>query len=402
MTTILHPDLILAPRIARDGAAFDAIENGELVIDNGRIARLSSTRTVADGEAVAVAFPGLVDAHVHMCLSGGADPVGELKGSHDAVIAARAVKNLRRTLKAGVTTVRDMGGPRGIDIALAKAIDAGEVIGPHVVASGWALSITGGHGCGWIAFECDGADAFTKAARANLKAGAGHVKVIATGGILSEGVEPGAQQMTGAELEAAVAEARKFGVKCGAHAQGTAGINAALTAGVDTIEHGFYIDALGLELFRRNGAYLVPTFAAAVRMRERIGNGLPAFVGPKITKVQVAHDASFAAAHKAGVKLCCGTDAGTPFNRHGDVMTEVDAFIERGVSVEDAVRAATCWAAEAIGAPPTSGAGLIAEGGIADLVIVAHDPRTNPQTLRAPQRVFKAGADYTWLLSERD
>ncbi len=348
-----------------------------LVVENGRIVAVGPAADVAPRaggarvvDLVGTLLPGLIDCHTHVSLSGGLNPVADLKTEGRTRRTVRALHALTAQRRAGVTTIRDMGGPEGLDLELARGLREGWIEGPRMLAAGEVVCITGGHAC-FLGIEADGPDAVRAAVRKQLKAGCDLVKVIATGGVITAGVEPGAAQMTPEELRAACEEARKAGRLVAAHAQGTEGIRNALVAGVATIEHGFFLDAETIGLMVARGTTLVPTFAAGQAMLEGESAGVPSFMVEKIKRVKGAHIASFQAALAAGVHVACGTDAGTPLNPHGRIATELELFVRFGATPAQAIAAATGNAARALGRDDV---GLLAEGRRADLLWVADDP----------------------------
>ena len=264
--------LFFRPTHLIEGNGGPAREGWGLVVEDGRIAAVGPAADIAPHgtlhrtvDVVGTLLPGLIDCHTHVCLSGGLNPVADLKAEGPTRRTVRALAALSAQRRAGVTTIRDMGGPAGLDLELARGVREGWIDGPRMLAAGEVVCITGGHAC-FLGIEADGADAVRAAVRKQLKSGSDLVKVIATGGVITAGVEPGAAQMTPEELRAACEEARKAGRLVAAHAQGTEGIRNALLAGVSTIEHGFYLNAETIGLMLARGATMVPTFAASQAM----------------------------------------------------------------------------------------------------------------------------------------
>ncbi len=375
-----------------DGTGSEAHEGWAVVVDDGRVVAVGPDGDVApsgvdptilDGTLM----PGLVDCHTHLCLSGGLNPVADLKNESVTRRTTRAIEALGAHLRTGVTTIRDVGGCDGLDLEIARGVDEGWLTGPRVMAAGQVVCITGGHAC-FVGLEADGPDAVRAAVRKQLKSGAHVIKVIATGGVITEGVEPGAAQMTLAELTAACEEAAKAGRRVAAHAQGTEGIRNALLAGVDTIEHGFFLDAETIGLMIARGSTLIPTFAAAEAILRGAEVGVPRYMVEKVERISDAHDDSFRAALAAGVHVACGTDAGTPLNPHGRIATEIAAFIDRGASHEVALRGATGSAAMALGRDDV---GVLERGRRADLLWVGGDPTADITALGDVRGVWKDG-----------
>jgi len=376
------------------------IPGGAVLVDGDRIRAVGTAKdlrapSVEERRVKGTILPGLLDCHTHVCLSANVDPGSDVIRESPARTAARAMLALRRFLRRGVTCIRDVGGVHGIDVELARAVRDGLVPGPRMTAAGRVLCMTGGHGH-FLGIEVDSADEARRAARAQMKAGAGLVKLIATGGVMTEGVEPGAPQLCEDEMRAACEEAHKAGRRVAAHAQGNQGIRSALAAGVDTIEHGFFLDEPALAAMKATDATLVPTFAASKRIAEGGSKGVARYMIDKIEKIGGAHVASFQAAVRAGVRVACGTDAGTPFNVHGDLVTEILAFRANGLSEMDAIRSATSWAAEAMG---RTDVGVLEAGRFADLAVVEGEPLQDLSVLGHPSEVWLGGARVD--LSER-
>jgi imidazolonepropionase-like amidohydrolase len=363
-------------------------KTGRLEVSSGRITGFTETTEPAGAEPLpGVVTPGLIDAHVHLLLDGGADPTGTLRAAGLVERVLQAQSHLRQQLAAGVTTVRDLGGPDGVAVALAGAVAAGRLSGPHVVSSGRNITMTGGHGF-FLGVEADGESAVRAAARAELKAGAQVLKFMATGGVLTQGVRAGAEALTEAELRAGVEEAHKADKRTAAHAQGLAGIKNALRAGVDTIEHGAF-DAWDDEALSLLGdRWLVPTLAAPDGILAGKGT-LPDWMLAKTEPVAEKHRENTAVAHGAGVRIVAGTDAGTPFNPHGNLPRELELLQSVGLSPLEVLRAATTVAAEALNL--SGEVGTLAPGAWADLVSWEADPLSDAHAYRTPLAVVCRG-----------
>ncbi|MDQ6674268.1 MAG: amidohydrolase family protein, partial [Chloroflexota bacterium] len=277
-------------------------------------------------------------------MSGGPDWLSEVKESY-ALSCWRAASHARKTLRAGFTTVRTLGGRPGADPALRDAQVAGILEAPRIVAANLAICITGGHGA-WIGRESDGPDDVRKAVREQLKAGADCIKLIATGGVMTPGVEPGSQQLTDEELRAGIDEAHRAGRRVTAHAHGSAGIKAAVLAGVDSIEHGSFMTPEIIRLMKERGTFFSATLCSAQGFVDAPPNTVPSWAMEKAARVRAALDQSFRDADQAGVRLVLGTDAGTPFNRHGENARELALMVKLGVDPLDALRAGTRNGAE--------------------------------------------------------
>lgn len=381
--------MILRAGILYDGTLAEPRKNVDLVIDGGRVAEIrNATEGTAPDFTAACITPGLVNAHVHMVGSGEANTMAAIAAMNQNQAMLAAVTNAAKTLRAGITTVRDLGSQLGIAQALRDAIDGGAIPGPRMRAAGRALCMTGGHGW-WIGRPIDNPWDARKAVREELLAGADCIKMIATGGVLTKGAVPGNAQLLPDELEAAINEAHRHGLRVAAHAIGTEGINNALRAGIDSIEHGHMLDDESIALFKTRNVYLVPTLAAPTCILEHIHDGgQPAFVIQKAEQVNEAMLRNIRRAYEAGVKIAGGSDAGTPFNDHDNYAREVELMHQLlGMTPQQALHAATNVAAELIGLHR----GVLAPGEPADAVLFARDIREDIRTLRDPQRVIKAG-----------
>lgn len=382
-----------------DGVSDEPIRGGVVLIKGGRIHRVSRRARVPKGYRVVDAsgqtiLPGLIDAHVHLCLNGEVHYEGVLLKDPPALMAVKAVAYARRLLEIGYTTVRDMGAPARVVISLREAIASGIVPGPRILAPGRVITATGGHadflplglkkddGLGRVA---DGPWEVRRAVREQLKARADFIKFCATGGVLDPQTEPGVQEYSEEEMRALIAEAHRAGKRVAAHAQGTEGIKAALRAGVDTIEHGIFLDEEAVDLMRERGVHFVPTLAAPHNLlRYGEGAGLPPYALRKAKEVREAHIESFKLALETGVAIAAGTDAGTPFNRHGDNALELELMVQHGMTPLEAVKAATSRAAAALGLEEV---GSLEEGKIADVLLVQGDPLEDIGILRDRERI---------------
>ncbi len=331
--------------------------------------------------------PGLIDCHVHLCFDGGANFVEEARVT-EPYAAIKCVGNGQRQLAAGVTTVRDLGGFGAVVCEVARAIEEGRIRAPRVIASGQAITITGGHGWNSFARQADGADGMRLAVREQLRRGARSIKIVATGGVLTPGVSFDFTAFTPEEVEAAVDEAHKWGVPIAAHAIGAGGIENCVRAGIDSIEHGAQIGAETARRMRAQGTFHVPTISALDGI---VGNPetVPDYAVEKGKAVLGFARDAFRRAIRAGVRHACGTDAGTPYNPHGGAPREMIRMIEWGLAPLKALQAATSNAAELLRVPSV---GTVEEGKAADLVLWPGDPLDEPSLLLSPAAVLKGGA----------
>jgi len=351
---------------------------GKKIIEIGNFTNESAECIDLSGKVI---MPGMINAHVHICFDGDSpDSFGAIAHESSNTTAIRAVNNLKRLLQSGVTWFRDMGGRDYIDIDLRNARKQGLVDGPQFIAAGKLLTMTGGHG--WsVGRECDGVDEVRKAAREQLKAGADFIKIMATGGILTPGTEPGTPQLCFEEIQAAVEEANKAGKKTAAHAQGSAGVMNALRAGIDSIEHGVYLTDETIEEMLKRGTYLIPTLIAPCAIYYGgIEAGIPAFAVEKSGRVLQAHKESFIKACKAGINIAMGTDAGTPLNKMDMSAHEIELMVNAGMSNMDAVVSATRNSARLLGIDDEYG--TLEKGKAADFIVLDSDPLADIKALQ--------------------
>ena len=333
--------------------------------------------------------PGFINCHVHLCLDGSPDPITAWASRSLTENVLIAGKQAETTVKAGITTVRDLGGIDGVDLGLKKTINDGVIPGPRMLVSGRVLCMTGGHGH-VIGREVDGPDEARKGAREQLKAGADVIKVMATGGVMTPGVEPGSPQLTFEELRAAIEEAEKAGKLTATHAQGTTGIKNAVRAGIDSIEHGFFLDAEAIDMMLERGTFFVPTLAALYHIIEGgLESGIPSYVVEKAARASDAQLDSFRRAREAGVRVAAGNDGGTPFNTADNLSSELERMVDAGVSPADALETAHKTAAELLGL--SGQIGTVEPGKLADLVVLDADPLADISAVRQVLMVFKDG-----------
>jgi imidazolonepropionase-like amidohydrolase len=366
----------------------------EVHVEEGRISAVLPSRGTGENVSTdfedATVLPGLVDAHVHLCFDSSPDVGALARADTPSTAALRSAMNARRHLAAGISAVRDLGSPQGIVIDVARAVGTPLLpMAPTIVAAGQVLTITGGHGY-FMGREVDGPEVVRRGARAEIKRGARALKVIATGGVITEQGTPGATAMTPYELCAAVEEAHKVGLRVAAHAHGTEGIKNALRAGVDTIEHASYLDDEAIELFLEGDAWMVSTLIASERLMPHLDDpAMPAHVRDKIRDHTSQEAASLERAITAGVRIAAGTDAGTGYNPHGGLPEQVALLADHGMTPEQALTAATRDSANAMGLAETHG--KVAVGRRADLLVVDGDPFADLAALRNVRVVYLGG-----------
>ncbi|TAL34668.1 MAG: amidohydrolase family protein [Phenylobacterium sp.] len=397
---------VQAGRVLVDPATGKVETQKTLVVQNGKVVRIADGFVAEPGGKVvdlksAFVLPGFIDSHVH--LTGQQNPNSRLEevtqsSAEQAMVAARYAK---KTLLAGFTTVADLGADDDAIFALRKAIALGDVPGPRIVASGSAISIHGGHGDvngfredvmhvlrpGSV---CSGAADCSRAVREQAWKGADVIKITATGGVLSNTAAGLAQQFSEDELKAIVESAHRMGRRVTAHAHGGDGILSFLKAGGDSIEHGTFLDAEGIALMKKNGAYLVPTLMAGDFVY-RVASGPNNFLTPAQSAKALEAGPKMLdmarRAHAGGVKIAFGTDTGV--SAHGDNAGEFALLVKAGLTPLEAIQAATVNAADHL--QLSSVTGSLTPGHAADLVAVDGDPLKDVAVLTKVRFVMKEG-----------
>ena len=379
--------MIVRAGVFYDGTLEPPKRNVDIVLDKGKVAEIHAATGECDLEAACVT-PGLVNAHAHLEGSGEPDMMGMIQTTTPNQRLLRAVENARKSVKAGITTIRDVGSSNRIAPDVRDAIEEGRIPGPRMRASGAVLCMTGGHG--WpIGRAVDSPWDARKAVREQMWIGADCIKTIATGGVLTKGAVPGNAQLTPDELGAAIDEAHRHGLRVAAHAIGTQGIKNALRAGIDSIEHGTMLDDEAIGLFKERGVYLVPTLSAPTCILAHLEDGhQPRYIVEKARGLSEAMLTNIRHAYESGVRIAGGSDAGTPYNYHENYAQEVELMWSLiGMTPQQALHAATNVAAELVGLHH----GLLAVGEPADLLLLARDAGEDVRALREPQVVVKNG-----------
>mgnify|MGYP001361968646 CR=1 FL=1 len=387
----------------------EPLKEQTIIVKDGRIAKVEAGYVLGSpGERVIdlrqkYVLPGFIDAHVHLLSELSAKVKLERTEDSEAFEALRGATFALRTLRAGFTTVRDVGERSRAIFALKRAIGEGMIAGPRLLVAGSTLSPTGGHAQTYgyrdeinelfaSSAICDGVEDCRRAVRLQISRGADVIKLVATGGVLSDikaGVD---QQFTDDELASIVQTAHKLGRRVAAHAHGAGGIDAALRAGVDSIEHGSYLTAESISLFRKTGAYLVPTVIAGVTVAKYAKQGgiLSNAQKQKALAVGPVIQDALKRAYAGGVKIAFGTDSGV--SPHGQNAQEFALMVEAGMPPIEAIKAATIGSADLLQLSDTIG--TIEAGKAADIVAVDQDPTREIKTLERMRFVMRSGTVY--------
>ncbi len=385
---------ILAGAALIDGTGAPPVTGRSVVVEQGRIAAVVADAAAPSGTTLRLdgltLLPGLINCHVHLCLGGEADPAAAMLKEPPASTVIKAVLRARQTVEAGVTTARDLGGRDYAELSVRDAVRAGLIPGPRLLCAGRGICITGGHGWHMFGRECDGPDEARKGVREQIKAGADVIKLFATGGVMTPGVDPSSAQLTLDEVRAAIEEAGRAGRRTAAHAQGADGITNCLEGGITTIEHGVFLTETHCRRMARDGVALVPTLIAPEAIASGgVAAGIPEFAVRKSLAIRDRHVESFQLAMRLGVPIAAGTDAGTPLNGHGTMVPELELMVKAGMAPLAAIHAATATAARVLGLEQETG--RVAPGLAADLLAVAGGPAERIQALDEVRLVMVQG-----------
>jgi imidazolonepropionase-like amidohydrolase len=410
VTTVDAATLIHAGRVI-DAVGDKVLMERTIVVDGGKITGIErGYRAAATGDTVinlrdATLMPGWTDMHVHLTSEYRRNNEIDRFKLDAPDVAINGVVYAQRTLLAGFTSVRDVGDSFRASLALRDAVNAGKVPGPRIYAAGKSIATTGGHADptnGWADFlggrpgplegVVNGPVEAAQAVRQRYKDGSDVIKITATGGVLSitkNGLNP---QFTEEEIRAVVITAKDYGLTVAAHAHGAEGIKRAVRAGVDSIEHGTFIDDEGMALMKQKGTWYVPTISAGrwVDERLKIDDFFPAIVRPKAALVGPQMQTAFGKAYKAGVRIMFGTDTGV--SAHGDNAREFAYMVEAGMPALEAIKSATIVAARFLGVDDRLG--TIEVGKLADLVAVPGDPLADITVMQRVCFVMKDGVSY--------
>jgi imidazolonepropionase-like amidohydrolase len=357
-----------------DGTGQHLLDHG-LLIDGDEIKDVAPSHHFAgyDGRVDdldgATILPGLMDCHVHLCYAGEPNPGRAAEDLAPGQLTMRALANAQASLRHGITGLRDCGGVNYLEFAVRDACNNGTFVGPTIRAAGKMICMTGGHGnrFGRVA---DGCDEVVKAVREQVHAGSDLVKIMATGGVMTPGVNPEDAHYSAEEMAAGIAEGHRFHKHCASHAQGTLGILNAVRGGIDSVEHGIFMNDECIDEMVTRGTYLVPTLAAVENILAA-ADVVPRYVIDKTNRVADIHRQSFQRFYQAGGKIAMGTDAGTPFNMHGDNAQELALMVRQGMSTMSAIIASTAHCADLMG---LADRGRLMIDHKADLLVVAGNP----------------------------
>lgn len=377
-----------------DGSGAAPVRDAVIVVENDRIAEVITGRGPTGGSDEVLdlegrtCLPGLIDLHVHLCWDGSPDPVEiNAREGHDLTLL-RMVHHARMTLERGVTTVRDVGCIDDLSLVLDRALRAGVIAGPRLIATGRTIVMTGGHDPFWGVF-CDGPWACAAGVRGQAYRGARVIKVAATGGVYgrSEGEDVGTSELGLEELTAACREAHRLGLRVATHAVGREGIDNSVQAGCDTIEHGIFASDDALRRMAAEGRFLTPTLFIYRHIAEGAG---PDYARRKAIACARQHPLTVSRARALGVAITAGSDSGSCGAPHPALFAELRDLVARGgLSPLQAITAATSTNARALGLEGEIG--TISPGRQADVLIVDGDPAQDVTALERPWKVMQAG-----------
>ena len=401
--TVIHAGQLI------DGVSQQVVAGATIVVEGRTIARVTpGFAPAAPGDTLidlkdSTVLPGLMDMHVHLTSEYSRRAQLDAYTKTEGDRALDGALYAERTLLAGFTTVRDLGDSMLTSIALRRAIDAGRLKGPRIFAAGKSIASTGGHADptnGWVPWlrsdeptlhnaVCDSADTCRQAVRQRYKDGSDLIKITATGGVLSIARSGEAPQFTDEELRAIIDTARDYGMTVAAHAHGTEGIKRAVRAGIDSIEHGTFMDEETMQLMKRQGTHYVPTISAGrwVYDQAQEPGFFPEIVRPKAIAIGPQIQRTFARAYEVGVPIMFGTDCGVC--PHGSNAREFQYMAEAGMPVMEAIRSATSVPAKFLGVADRLGS--VEPGKLADLVAVPGDPLADVTALQRVSFVMKDG-----------
>ncbi|MBI4279016.1 MAG: amidohydrolase family protein [Armatimonadetes bacterium] len=391
---------IIRARRLIDGTGAPALKDAAVVVEGSRLVTVGPAREAANtrGETIDLGdctlLPGLFDAHTHLSFNYGDDLIGSSRGMPPEVRALRAARNIRRDLKAGITTLRVTGEREFLDVTIKKAVEQGLIPGPRLVIATRGLAATNGHGGETPGNAVDGPDEMRKAVRTNLRRGADLIKLLVTGSVDSPGGHFNCG-FTREEIAAGVEEAHRGGKKVGAHSVRPEDIKLCIQEGVDAIEHGHILDDECIAMMVERGTWLVATLAIAIdeHVLAKDMELNPTFADVEWLPRRRAARESYRKAHQAGIRMACGTDA-----MHAQMAYELESLVGAGIPPMDAILAATRNAAQLCDIDHL--VGTLEAGKLADVIAVRGDPLATISAMRDVCFVMKEGRRYDTLSPE--
>ena len=380
-----------------DGNGNEPVQNASMLIENGIIREIGHVKADSVNYDKVLDFtgkyvvPGIIDCHVHAGLDSGLNSIDRASMASEAETTINYISNMNKLLSDGVVFFREMGTKYNVDVAVAQAVSKGDIIGPGIIPCGTLITITGGH-CWRIGTECDGSDDIVKAVRAQIKAGAQVIKIMATGGLHTQRTSPNVSQFNLAELIAGIKEAHKFGLKAGAHCMNGTAARLLLEAGIDSIEHGCFLcdDEEVFDIMVKKGVYYVPTlYAIQVLANDDPAFGLSKELLSKSIPCHKKHIKSFQIALKKGVKIAFGTDRGTNYNHFQSGSVELPIMNSLGMSANDIIVSFSKTASELLGIDKEYG--TLESGKRANFLVLDKNPLDNICILTGTKQVYLNG-----------
>jgi imidazolonepropionase-like amidohydrolase len=390
--------IILKGALIIDGIHDEPLDNYSILIEGKKIKNVEKRIEAENAREINVEgktiIPGLIDCHVHLYFNSMPDP-NEFFLSPISTWAIEAACNAGKYIKAGFTTIRDLGSPGYIGISVRNCINSGIIPGPRILASGGPLGATGGHGQSfppWVKYKeefselVDGETEIRKAIRKQAAAGVDWIKVATSGGITDPVSMVDVQELSNEEIKVVMSEARRVGKPVSAHAEGINGIKAAIRAGVRSIEHGVMLNDETIKQMIRKGIFLIPTLSAFQLIKEKgLKGGIPKYAVEKNKEITKVHKKSFKKALDSGVKIAMGTDAGAPFNFHGENAYELELMNKYGMTPMQTLKSATKTASELLKLADKIGS--IEPNKFADLIIVKGNPLADITLLQKKENI---------------